>query len=651
MISFAENIRFFGSNEAPHSVLADPSDMRGLSDASDAHFFTQLPFGNFLGNLLQVRGTNKVMGLLAHALQTGLTRIGIGGIPAFLALGAALAGGGQALTWFTSGKKTQNHNNNTALTLATIYASMGAAVLAGSTSPFLGDVLGEIASSAIQTGARLWQGGLASPTDALRFFGGSLKQGVWNILMSTGSGSGRKRINETTSLVATPERTTPTPRIEIETTLPDNIRHGSVGYYYSKYVEGTPPHNSNKTENTNHPERAEDDPDITAEVIQPNSHIPIDTRFLMYDFLGLDPTNSAHHRLVADLWTRWDTHPRTQARLSFDEKIAFVEKEAVLQSLEIINPEEALRLRSLPEAGIDAALPQATRQIVENIQKAIILQPWIISEYRLNYNTNIAISARFAKEVLHTQQSDIVWAENTLRSWTDGSKLVTNPATTFLYKRISAKIVFEGGEIYVTSERGPQKLANEDGVVVLVTDDKIEIYVTDGMGGSRGTESTIETTKILAFGATNPLEALNQAHDGVVNYSNNNFSLDQKIPGGTLNAVHLINGNIDSLSVGDSQVALIDNGAIIAISDNHSYRGRLTQSIGGNINNPSRISGPLDRRVLAIFTDGAYKTMNQAEIATSVFKNGANNASPIILDLAREMGETDDITSVYLKAA
>ena len=122
----------------------------------------------------------------------------------------------------------------------------------------------------------------------------------------------------------------------------------------------------------------------------------------------------------------------------------------------------------------------------------------------------------------------------------------------------------------------------------------------------------------------------------------------------TLSAIFLANGAYYIVHVGDSRIYSFDNGFLeILTSDDVSETGKLTACIGRYDKiSPHYGEGSIDGRIFLLCSDGVYKKVEAAFIASQMKMNNKREmkkAIKIITDYAILQGERDNISLALIK--
>jgi serine/threonine protein phosphatase PrpC len=244
-----------------------------------------------------------------------------------------------------------------------------------------------------------------------------------------------------------------------------------------------------------------------------------------------------------------------------------------------------------------------------------------------------------------------------------------------------------GIEVSSQSDIGCVRLNNEDSFGYWEGENDKEFarkgrlaVVADGMGGYEGgqeasrlaVETMIDVYSSFDGEPKNSLiAALQAAHEGIREYSFEHPEL--RGMGTTCTAAAIVNSQLFFVHVGDTRLYLIRDGAIIRVTRDHSYVGRLveagmisaeqaevhpqrnilTSAVGTNPDLAMDASEePQALRagdVLVICSDGLWGLVRDTEILNAAKNKSAEQAGKDLIQLARDRGGPDNITVQILR--
>jgi protein phosphatase len=244
-----------------------------------------------------------------------------------------------------------------------------------------------------------------------------------------------------------------------------------------------------------------------------------------------------------------------------------------------------------------------------------------------------------------------------------------------------------GIEVSSQSDIGCVRLNNEDSFGYWEGENDKEFarkgrlaVVADGMGGYEGgqeasrlaVETMIDVYSSFDGEPKNSLiAALQAAHEGIREYSFEHPEL--RGMGTTCTAAAIVNSQLFFVHVGDTRLYLIHDGAIIRVTRDHSYVGRLveagmisaeqaevhpqrnilTSAVGTNPDLAMDASEePQALRagdVLVICSDGLWGLVRDTEILNAAKNKSAEQAGKDLIQLARDRGGPDNITVQILR--
>ena len=243
-----------------------------------------------------------------------------------------------------------------------------------------------------------------------------------------------------------------------------------------------------------------------------------------------------------------------------------------------------------------------------------------------------------------------------------------------------------GAEVSSQSDIGCVRLNNEDSFGYWEGESDKEFtrkgrlaVVADGMGGYEGGQEAsrlaVETMIDVYSGFDGEpkeslIAALQAAHEGIREYSFEHPEL--RGMGTTCTAAAIVNSQLFFVHVGDTRLYLIRDGAIIRVTRDHSYVGRLvetgmisaeqaevhpqrnilTSAVGTNPDLAMDSEGPEPLRVgdvLVICSDGLWGLVRDVEIFNAVKNKSAEEAGKELIQVARQRGGPDNITVQILR--